>query len=135
MSNRRRPRTATRDRLDNRLIEVGQRLGFHPYRNHEPSAWLRGRLANINHRAAAGQVAHCGHVEPGAVGALVLWRDDLVCCGGCAEWLRLTGDPDRTCDRCDAVVPLIHPTSVTAGPTLIVGFGLCPDCHRKEVGR
>jgi len=136
VSNRRRPRaTATRDPLGDRLAEVGRRHGFHPYRNHEPSAWLRGRFADINRRAAAGQVAHCGHIEPGSVGALMLWHDDLVCCGRCVERLRLTGDPDRTCDRCGAVVPLIHPTTLTAGPELLVGFGLCPACHRKEVGR
>jgi hypothetical protein len=106
--------------------------------DHEPSAWLRGRLHQLDARHRAGPIELCPHLTRGGreSGATALWQPDLIVCTrpGCLSRLRLYGAADRTCDRCGRVVSPIHPDSVLVPPRLAVAFGLCCGCQRAEVG-
>lgn len=99
---------------------------------HEPSLWLRARLADVATRWAAGDIDTCRHLRLGMVGVAAMWAPRRVVCGSCSPQLRLTGDADRTCDRCGHVGVPIHAEIVNLGPALVL-FGLCPPCHRREV--
>jgi hypothetical protein len=103
--------------------------------DHEPSAWLRGPLAALGDGLATGRVTRCAHLRrtPGAVAYHALWAPDTLLCAFCAPTTALTGDADRTCDRCGRVAERIHPDLVAAGPQVLVAFGLCRDCQGREV--
>ncbi|MFH5822272.1 hypothetical protein [Georgenia sp. AZ-5] len=89
----------------------------------EPSAWLRGRMAQlVNAAQAAGLDPHHGRaviVQP----------------------LGTTGKPgtraDRECDRCATYVPQgqpLYPLVIQPAARMVLCGGLCDACHRKEVG-
>lgn len=104
--------------------------------NHEPSMWLRTRLVDLRTRLATGQLSTCPHLSAGDVGTIALWAPDRAVCTPCAKTeLALTGPADRTCDRCTHIVDRIHPEIVAPAPNVVVLIGLCPPCHRKELGR
>lgn len=108
--------------------------------NHEPSFWLRTRLADLGTRLLTGQLETCPRLRPHHDACVALWASDWVACGWlgcghCKSRVRLTGDADRTCDRCSTVVDTIHPEIVAAGPNLLVTFGLCAPCHQREGSR
>lgn len=101
--------------------------------DHEPSLWLRWKIAAALDQP--GGLRQCGHLTPKDKATVALWRPDWAWCGECAPTgIRIT-DPteDRRCDRCRRVSKMIYPMLVDAGPALIM-FGLCRDCHRREVG-
>lgn len=104
---------------------------------HEPSFWLRGRLADLFTAARLGAVRPCQHLRAGMIGSAVLWAPDQVVCGPCTAGFALTGDADRTCDRCGVVTSGkgIHSCIVAASSNLVVSYGLCGPCYRREVGR
>jgi hypothetical protein len=108
--------------------------------DHEPTVWLRGRLGELLAAHDAGQVELCDHLAAGSreFGVTALWRPDLTVCHRleCGSRLLLTGDADRTCDRCGTVADVIHSNHVSplhARPDLIVHYGLCCRCQRLEV--
>lgn len=108
--------------------------------NHEPSFWLRARLADLGTRLLTGQLETCPSLRAHQDAFVALWASDWLACGRlecvhCTSRVRLTGDADRTCDRCSAVVDTIHPTVVVGGANLLVTFGLCGPCHRREGSR
>ncbi len=115
-----------------RLRRAAKRQGMTSHHDHEPSAWLRDRLTDLQRRYVSGQLRHCGHLAPWQQAVAPLWAD-VVTCGPCASQNRLSGDLDRTCDRCGIVCRgPIHPCVTLFGP-LLVCFGLCPSCQRREV--
>lgn len=92
--------------------------------------WVGDLVAGFLGRAAFGGGRTCGHLEQPRPVFGAAWLGDLLLCAPCAAvQLRLTGEPDRTCDRCGEVVDLIRPGTVQAGP-VIVFYGLCERCHR-----
>lgn len=100
---------------------------------HEPSFWLRARLADLRTRHLTSQFKACPHLRVGVPAVVALWAPDrVVCVPRCARTLRLTGDADRTCDRCGTVADRVHPEIAAPSPGLVVVFGLCPACHRRE---
>lgn len=96
------------------------------------SLWLRGRLADLQARWSSGQVYRCPHALPGHPAAACLWAPNRLICTACAPELHLTGEAERTCDRCSAVVRKIQSELVLIG-TVCVIFGLCAACHAREV--
>ena len=110
-------------------------LGGTIINGHEPSMWLRSRLADIHTRITAGTLRPCPHLQAGDVGRVALWAPDRIVCAGCSGSLRLTGTADRTCDRCASVQPTIHPHIASTDCYLAVIYGLCPDCHRRELAK
>lgn len=123
--------------LSTRLRQVAAETGGTYTANHEASHWLRNRLADVGNRLLGGQVEMCPRVQPHIDGFIALWAADWVACGWrdcshCESRLALTGDADRTCDRCSRVVDVIYPELVVVGPNLLVTFGLCDSCHLRE---
>jgi len=113
--------------------QTGMQLSY----DHEPTLWLRNEISAIRQAAQGGRVEQCGHLAPGQAAVVALWRPERAWCAWCASALMLTGDADRTCDRCQRVgAPgeLIHPCVVDAGAALVL-LGLCPGCSRAEVPR
>lgn len=103
--------------------------------NHEPSWWLRRRLAQIDQAALNGRVEVCGHRTPGVPPILALWAPDAAWCVRCAgAALRLEGPENYQCDRCGVHADPIRVCTI-AGRRVVVVFGLCAVCHRKEVAR
>jgi hypothetical protein len=120
-------------RLEQHAAATGS--GFEP--RHESSFWLRGRLTDLGTRLRSGQMEICPNLRPQNDAVAVLWAPGWLSCGRrgcvrCASHVLVTGDADRTCDRCGAVVDTIHPEIVAAGSHLLVMFGLCAPCHRRE---
>lgn len=108
--------------------------GLDSFEHHEGSAWLRHRLHGLLTDLRAGRATGCPH-HPGGVAFAALWRPGVICCTGCLrDVLGVTGEADRTCDRCAQVVDVIHPDMVAVGG-LFVMLGLCPACQHREVGR
>ncbi len=124
--------------LNQRLAaEVARQTGMQLSYDHEPTLWLRNEISAIRQAAQAGRVEQCGHLAPGQAAAVALWCPDRAWCAVCVPAVALTGDADRTCDRCQRVgAPgeLIHPCVVDMGPALLM-LGLCPGCSRAEVPR
>jgi len=107
--------------------------------NHEPSFWLRTRLARIDTAAINGRLSTCGHVKAGNLaaspGILALWAPERLWCVACAPAaLRLVGPANHECDRCHAHSDPIQVCTI-AGRYAVVVFGLCADCSHREVGR
>jgi hypothetical protein len=105
---------------------------------HEPSLWLRNELAAVRRMITDGTFTDCGHLLGAMSAAAALWRPGHVVCADCVVALRLYGDADRTCDRCQTVMPpgaLIHPCAIRVSSVLLVTFGLCPTCNRREIGQ
>lgn len=120
-----------------RAYAARQSNDFQCITGHEPTLWLRGRLLDLDARWRTGAFTTCEHLRPGVHGVTALWHPDLVTCGPCARTFRLTGEADRTCDRCGVVTDTaagIHPEIMAFG-NVAVAFGLCRECHRKELGR
>src|SRR4051794_30690919 len=89
-------------------------------------AEVGSRLVDLHTRGRSGQIAGCGHLPPGTIAFAALWAPTRVVCAACMPALRLSGDADRTCDRCGAVgEPGVHPVMVAATAWLLVSFGLC----------
>lgn len=123
--------------LSTRLQQRAAELGGAYVENHEPSHWLRTQLAEVGARLVAGQLDMCPQVRPHVDGFIALWASDWVACGWracghCESRLALTGDADRTCDRCSNVVDIVHPEVVLVGPNLLVAFALCSACRQRE---
>lgn len=107
--------------------------------DHEPTVWLRERVADV-----ADWPPGCKHTRTGrnvAVPVIAPLWDRSLWCAVCASAARLPNGspPDRQCDRCGricapALGDPIYPGSVQVGILLVV-FGLCRDCHRKEAAR
>lgn len=110
---------------------TGRRAGTSTARNntankghdtaHEPSAWLHRQIADIMRQARR----EAWPIAPGIIHAVAI-RDAVT---GSRE--------DFTCDRCRAYVADhadFTAMSVSPCPGLIVTFGLCRDCYRKEMG-
>lgn len=98
---------------------------------HEPSAWLRGVGDTLLRRARSGQLRTCGHPH---AALLCLWQPDRLRCGSCARRdCSLTGEADRTCDRCGAVdlEAFSGHVYLTVGVGLVC-FGLCGACTEAE---
>lgn len=106
--------------------------------NHEPSAWLRSTLGTLDSGLRSGRVAIDPHLRRGDVGLVGLWRRDEVFCHGCAPAelaLEHGSTEDRRCDRCGAVRATVRPYVLNIESLLVVMFGLCDRCHRREAGR
>ena len=97
--------------------------------------WLRLSLVDTWLAFIAGTADTCMHApvvsRPEPVVAAV-WRPALIVCTACTHLTKVTGEADRTCDRCARVCTglagdRIHPCSLTFGPLLYM-FGLCPGC-------
>ena len=113
--------------------------------NHEPSYFLRASMSAIPRLWETEGVHACPHmrddINAGSTrlpGITALWAPRCLTCVDCSVGLRLTGAADRTCDRCQHVVPLdqtiaglIYDTKL-AGRRLMILFGLCPDCLDRE---
>lgn len=88
---------------------------------HEPSAWLRGRIARRLRRIDA-----LGLDTTGATVVAPLVRGGLL------------GEPsDRTCDRCRAYTAEgsdYFPFPITARRNVPLIAGLCSPCHEREFG-
>ncbi|WP_026549549.1 hypothetical protein [Arthrobacter sp. Br18] len=117
--------------------ETGQAL--RAVRNHEPSLWFRQQVQQVASNITAGDVHHCGHlalINQPVIAAL--WDPHLVVCEACEPLrLRLTGDADNACDRCGHIDPRgVYPGGVRftrpGGQILVVLFGFCDTCARKE---
>lgn len=122
--------------LARHLQRLAEQTGESYTPGHEPSWWLRSRLVDLHTRGRAGQLDPCPHLRPGTTAFAALWAPDRVVCAGCVPSLRLTGDADRTCDRCGIVSPTgVHPAMTAASPSLLVSLGLCRGCLGKEMGR
>lgn len=122
------------DRAAGPLPHIAAALGHTFVSNHEPSFWLRSRAEDLPTRGRSGQLRPCPHLWPGAPGYAVLWAPDRIVCPACLPTVSVTGDADRTCDRC-AVVADLAPAMVAAGPALLVVFGLCAACIAREAGQ
>lgn len=116
--------------LHRNLDAVATAHGLTTVPNHEPSMWLRAKLQDLASRWAHGTFTTCGHRRKNYTA--VLWAPDRLVCGDCAPSLTLTGDADHTCDRCAEVHERIHLHVCIYGGVL-VAYGLCGACHRREV--
>lgn len=121
--------------LARQLQRLAVQYGERYIPDHEASWWLRTRLVDLDTRDRAAQIAHCEHLRGGGPSFAALWAPDRIVCVHCVPELRLTGDADRTCDRCGAIATGVHPVVVAASETLLVSFGLCRFCFRREMGR
>lgn len=121
--------------ISERLRHVAAAHGHHFTGVHEPSWWLRSRLVDLQARDRAGQLLPCPHLWPGAPAMVALWAPDRAACSTCAPTLVVTGEADRTCDRCAVVADQVAPALVGASPTLVVVFGLCAACFDREAGQ
>lgn len=100
---------------------------------HEPSAWLHGRIMEVVAGLRAGLVPTCGHLREGESAGVSLCDDvPRAMCWWCATALG-TGEPaPTTCTRCGvAGMPLIIDLFIT--PTLVFAFTLCGLCQQREV--
>lgn len=91
---------------------------------HEPSAWLRARVAE---RAARARALGCDPDDPtGPLVVMPLGRPGV------------PGEPsDRECDRCGRYVPegqTFALSQLHALPGLLLVGGLCASCAAAEVG-
>jgi hypothetical protein len=110
----------------------------------KPSNWLSGRLIEIDAWGRAGELIGCPHVVAdwhNEVRVIALWRPQLLSCRRrkCVEQLGrgLTAQQQRTCDRCDRIVTVIHPMTVVSerpDAAAMISFGLCCDCQAAEGG-
>lgn len=119
-----------------RLRTTAASTGMAYLEGHEPSLWLRGQISDVVTGVRTRQVSTCGHLTSTRPGIVALWARDRVVCEDCAPELRLTGDADNTCDRCAVVVDkgtTIHAHVMAPLPCLLLVYGLCPACHRREV--
>jgi hypothetical protein len=82
----------------------------------------------------AGQVEGCGCLHLRLPLVHVLWEPDCVTCVPCSPLLLPDPrDPEnKTCDRCRRHVPGVVMGMVQT-PAVVVMFGLCEDCRRREV--
>ena len=98
--------------------------------------WLRLSLVDTWFAFVGGTADTCMHApvisHPQPVVAAV-WRPGLIACAACAHLTKVTGEADRSCDRCARVCAGldagegIHGCSISFGPLLYM-FGLCPGC-------
>lgn len=101
--------------------------------NHEPSAWLRGRLDALRASLESGDTRACVHLHGNAVAAAALWRPGHLLCSACLAGLRLTGEENMQCDRCGTVAADgVRPHIVAVG-RLVLLYGVCDTCHEAEV--
>ncbi|PKW25412.1 hypothetical protein [Phycicoccus duodecadis] len=117
------------------LTHLADQEGVTPIHNHEPSFWLRARLVDLHSRWNTGRMLTCRHVltQPGGVFITALWLPEVMVCTSCAvDALRLPAAADLTCDRCSAPDPKTRAVAVDE-QGVIVTFGLCPDCYRREM--
>lgn len=119
---------------ENLIVQMAKHLNL--IRDHEASAWLLECIADMYAWPAG-----CMHTRTGQKSATPLiaplW-DRAVWCSTCAPASRppIGSIADRTCDRCGHVCAVtlgdkIYPAAVLAGMVLVV-FGLCRDCLRRE---
>lgn len=106
--------------------------GFTQVPDHEPTFWLRARIADVLTRRGLFELNQCGHLNLGVVGVVALWDDARAVCTECVPTLSVHGAADHTCDRCAAVTPITHQHLTVPAADLLVIFGLCPTCHRRE---
>lgn len=109
--------------------------------NHEPTMWLRERIADVDNWPPG-----CRHTRTGKRITLPivapLW-DEALWCAVCAPAARLPGGSpqDRTCDRCGRVCATvlgdkIYPCQVPVlAGVVVVLFGLCGTCWNRELAR
>lgn len=125
--------SAASTRLARAILESASVADVQPMLNHEPSHWLRTRLARIDREALNGRVTICAHVRPGWPGIVALWAPAGLWCPACAvDAIGLEGDDNFRCDRCGALDDPIHVCTI-AGRHAVVLFGLCASCRRREV--
>jgi hypothetical protein len=88
----------------------------------------------IGRRLIAGEVGACGcpHLRLPMVHAM--WRPECVTCLPCRGLLATdSADPeDKTCDRCRRRAPGLV-LGMVRTPAVVVIFGLCDECRRREV--
>jgi hypothetical protein len=95
---------------------------------------LRDQVNAAGRRMIAGQVDGCGcsHLRLPLVHAL--WEPGCVTCVPCSRLLAT--DPrepeDKTCDRCRRRAPGLV-IGMVQTPAVVVVFGLCDDCRRREM--
>lgn len=110
-------------------------IDMHSRDNHEPSHWMRSRVAEMGQRAVAGRVEFCPHLGVGSPVMMALWRPDLAVCLACSPqlWSGMRGTPDDgTCDRCGASDPDgVYGGALLLGAVLLA-FGLCDGCAARE---
>lgn len=105
---------------------------------HEPSFWLRCRLAGIDQAALNSRLTPCPHWRPGVPAVVALWRDSALWCLPCAAagGLAVDAEENDTCDRCRCRCRTERMELCTiAGRYAVVVFGLCPGCTEREVDR
>lgn len=101
-----------------------------PNPRYEPSAWLRAAVSTAVQRAED-ELAEAGQdLPPTATLCAYL--------GGFNLGEVIGTDEDRTCDRCRKFCPdgLTNGTVVTptpSGRSLVLDYGLCDECHAREV--
>ncbi|HMM96714.1 hypothetical protein [Phycicoccus sp.] len=104
--------------------------------NHEPSFWLRGRLVDLHTRWAAGQMLGCREVfapTPDTLLVVALWMPEVMVCRSCApEILKTAAASDLTCDRCATCDRDTRSVAILE-QGVVVAFGLCPGCYRREI--
>lgn len=120
--------------LSDRLAAVADATGSEFLPAHEPTVWLRNEIAAIGQQVGRGERRVCDHLLAGMPAVAPLWSN-AIHCAGCPDAELPRGVEDRRCDRCGVVGDVIHPEVVAPSPVLLVVFGLCPGCHRKEVAR
>jgi hypothetical protein len=129
------PSTATEQPALRAAFAALRSGGIHETRihhRHEPSFWLRCRLADLDTRALSGRLGACPHANAAPFGILALWAPDTVWCASCSVTaVAVDGDADRTCDRCGRVDDRITGLVVTAG-RLLIAAGLCRPCRARE---
>lgn len=100
---------------------------------HEPSAWLRGRIGELHTALTAGTFTSCVHLRPATMAGAALWKPGHLACAACLDVFRLDGANDLQCDRCAVVCEAtINPHMIAVGHVLLL-YGLCDNCHRREV--
>lgn len=104
-----------------------------PLPHHEPSWWLRTRLADLRTRGDTRQTLACRHIVSGTQEALTaLWLPQVMTCRDCAAAFQLDDRAAQICDRCGKRHDDTQPLAWRDGGVLVL-FGLCPPCHRREV--
>ncbi|MGD8214041.1 hypothetical protein [Aestuariimicrobium sp. Y1814] len=91
--------------------------------DHEPSAWLRGMVADA--------LRHAAHL------AGLLGPDDVMVAPLTGRSTRSGSREDRCCDRCGTYVPEgpgFHLLVTQPTPWLLLCGGLCAACAALEVG-
>lgn len=100
----------------------------------EVPEWVRVGLSEALLAFCIGSAATCRHspdpARPEPVFAAA-WRPGVISCAACCGYLfRLSGDRDRTCDRCGRVDRErgVYPCQTALGLVSFL-FGLCHDCR------